>query len=251
MRMRQATPVTITILLCFLVLPRCALAEVTQVSVVVDGLSCPFCVFGVEKKLDAVAGVDGVEVDLETGVATLSLEKGAVPDLAAMESAVEKAGFTPRELRLTAIGTLSVDGNEVRLHLRGDDARYLLSGKGAAVGSATRAELDRKAAVGGVVAVTGVVHQRADGSVALSVDKLEEIQVLSLKVGDMSCDKCAARLTRLLSEAPGVTHATVDFDTGQARVESRGERLEASKMISVVEDAGFTATQIDPAPRHP
>jgi len=249
--MRRATSVTISFLLCFLVLPHGALAEVTQVSVVVDGLSCPFCVFGVEKKLDAVAGVDGVEVDLKTGVATLRLEKGAVPDLAAVQAAVEKAGFTPREIRLTAVGTINVDRRKVHLDVRGAETRYLLSEDGGRVKATTRAELERRAEAGSVVAVTGVVQQRSDGSVALSIDKLEEVQEISLKVEGMSCDKCAARLTRLLGEAPGVSQATVDFNTGEARVQSRGGHLEVSPIISVVEDAGFTATQNDPPPQHP
>ena len=56
------------------------------------------------------------------------------------------------------------------------------------------------------------------------------------------CEKCAERLTGLLQEADGVSHASVDFTTEQATVESVAKPLEPSTLISVVEDAGFTAT---------
>lgn len=62
----------------------------------VDGLSCPFCVYGLEKKLKRVAGVEGVTIDLKAGKAIVRLKPGAEVDDAALRAAVKGAGFTAR-----------------------------------------------------------------------------------------------------------------------------------------------------------
>ncbi len=53
----------------------------------VNGLSCPFCAFGIEKKLLDVDGVQGVEVFLDAGRIALRFE----PDNDATVSDLERA----------------------------------------------------------------------------------------------------------------------------------------------------------------
>lgn len=69
-----------------------------QIIVRVDGASCPFCAFGLEKKLGRIEGVAGVTMDLKSGKATVVLKKGATVSEQALRQAVEEAGFTPREI---------------------------------------------------------------------------------------------------------------------------------------------------------
>lgn len=64
----------------------------------VDGLSCPFCAYGIEKKLGAVKGVQRVEVDIASGTVTVTMAKGATLDEATAKKAVEEAGFSLRGL---------------------------------------------------------------------------------------------------------------------------------------------------------
>ncbi len=64
----------------------------------VDGLSCPFCSYGIEKKLKALPGVDQVEVDMESGVVTVRMVLGATVSDKQLRKAVADAGFTPREI---------------------------------------------------------------------------------------------------------------------------------------------------------
>ncbi len=79
----------------------------------VDGLACPFCAYGVEKKLLAVPGVESIEVLLDEGQIVLRFSREAALDVAALDSAVEKAGFTLRGLLVQdAVGTLSRDGGD-------------------------------------------------------------------------------------------------------------------------------------------
>ncbi len=78
-----------------------------EVSVQVDGLSCPFCAYGLEKKLKKVDNVASFEIQVSEGRVVLNPQPGTSLDLAALEQAVRDGGFTPRALTLTARGRLS------------------------------------------------------------------------------------------------------------------------------------------------
>ena len=83
--------------------------------------------------------------------------------------------------------------------------------------------------------VTGVSPAAAPGGAVRAVD---------LTIGGMTCASCAARVEKKLGKLNGVT-ATVNFATGTARV-SFPAAMPATDLISVVEQAGYTATL--PAP---
>ncbi len=63
-------------------------------TIAVDGLSCPFCAYGLEKNLKKMNGVESVKIDLKTGKATVTLKQGTDVDDKTLRQAVKKAGFT-------------------------------------------------------------------------------------------------------------------------------------------------------------
>ena len=63
----------------------------------VDGLACPFCAYGVEKKVGGLDGVEKIEIDIDGGVVAVTLADGATLDEAAAKQAVDEAGFTLRK----------------------------------------------------------------------------------------------------------------------------------------------------------
>lgn len=63
----------------------------------VDGLACPFCAYGIEKKLNAIKGVQGVGVDIASGTVTVTMAEGVSLDEATAKQAVRDAGFTLRK----------------------------------------------------------------------------------------------------------------------------------------------------------
>jgi len=71
-------------------------AGVSSATIQVDGLSCPFCAYGLEKHLKKVVGVEGVDINMKTGKAVVHLQSGTRVDDAALKTAVKKAGFTAR-----------------------------------------------------------------------------------------------------------------------------------------------------------
>ena len=81
-------------------------AEFVSAELRVNGLSCPFCAFGIEKKLLDVDGVQGVEVFLDDGRIALTFEPENAATVSDLEKAVEKAGFELAALQLAVRGHL-------------------------------------------------------------------------------------------------------------------------------------------------
>lgn len=69
-----------------------------DITVQVAGLSCPFCAYGLEKKMKNLEGVSEVGVLLEEGKVQLKLEAGAQLSEKAIQEAVKKAGFEAKNI---------------------------------------------------------------------------------------------------------------------------------------------------------
>ena len=61
----------------------------------VDGLGCPFCAYGLEKKFKEFKGIKDVKIDIETGDFSFSYPSEKMLSMADVEKQVEKAGYTP------------------------------------------------------------------------------------------------------------------------------------------------------------
>lgn len=62
----------------------------------VDGLACPFCAYGLEKKLGAINGVTSLETNVKDGTVTVTMREGVALDEGSARKAVEAAGFSLR-----------------------------------------------------------------------------------------------------------------------------------------------------------
>lgn len=60
----------------------------------VDGLACPFCAYGVEKKLNNSQGVEAIDIRINEGVVLVTVTENAGFDRARAERIVQEAGFT-------------------------------------------------------------------------------------------------------------------------------------------------------------
>jgi len=70
----------------------------TQYNLRVDGLSCPFCAYGIEKKLIRTEGVESVAFDLEKGVVMVKVGEGVTLTESQLKKLVDDAGFTLRSM---------------------------------------------------------------------------------------------------------------------------------------------------------
>ena len=94
--MHQRSAIELGLLLGLFILASApARAQVTDMRVQVNGMACPFCTRGVQKKLKELDGVQEVNVGLKEGNAALILEEGKAPTIHELKEAVKDAGFTP------------------------------------------------------------------------------------------------------------------------------------------------------------
>lgn len=98
-------------------------AQIIQAKLVVKGLSCPFCAFGLEKNFKK-HGVGKVETELKTGtLKAFQIKKDFEPQT--FYKLVRQSGFTLKSLHVQAKGTLSkIQGEWVLMD--GDNLLFLL-----------------------------------------------------------------------------------------------------------------------------
>lgn len=63
-------------------------------TVMVDGLGCPFCAYGLEKKFKEFKGVKGVQIDMETGQFDFTFPADKPLSIEDVENQVDAAGYT-------------------------------------------------------------------------------------------------------------------------------------------------------------
>jgi copper chaperone CopZ len=134
-RLRSAA-IGLTFLL--VLFPAPARAQVEEVKITVDGLTCNLCAAGLDRSLRKVDGVTGVKVTLATQVATMRLKPGVrvAPDQ--LRAAVERAGQSLVGVEVRLRGTLQRSERQYQLRapelpqvfaLRDDARLQALAGK--------------------------------------------------------------------------------------------------------------------------
>ncbi len=78
-----------------------SLAQSNEVKVRVDGLSCPFCAYGLEKKLNDLDEVDSIFIDFEKGLVVIQVTDSENISEEEIRVRIEEAGFTPGEIVFT------------------------------------------------------------------------------------------------------------------------------------------------------
>lgn len=88
--------------------------DMDKFTVQVDGLGCPFCAYGLEKKIKKLKGIKKVKIDMEDAVMTFNYPAEKELTMAAVEKQVDEAGYT-------AVGTSvvradgTVEKNELKI----------------------------------------------------------------------------------------------------------------------------------------
>ncbi len=82
--------------LAILLAPLAVNAAPMVYSLQVDGLACPFCAYGIEKKLSSIKGVVKIDVDIKKGQVIVTMTEGANLSEQLAHEKVKDAGFTLR-----------------------------------------------------------------------------------------------------------------------------------------------------------
>lgn len=64
-------------------------------TVKVDGLGCPYCAFGLEKKFKELKGIKNQKIQMETGILTFEFPADKSLSIEKVQKQVNEAGYTP------------------------------------------------------------------------------------------------------------------------------------------------------------
>lgn len=84
----------ITLVITALLFSLSVLAAGNQYVLGVKGLACPFCAFGIEKRLHNIEGVSEVQVDVVQSVVRVTMDQGQSLTEDRARQAIREAGFT-------------------------------------------------------------------------------------------------------------------------------------------------------------
>ncbi|MEY8170058.1 heavy metal translocating P-type ATPase [Burkholderia multivorans] len=106
-----------------------------------------------------------------------------------------------------------------------------------AVGAAGYRATVREAVAGSDAMAAQAGHEASPGAAA----------TVLLDIDGMTCASCVSRVEKALVKVPGVTHASVNLATERATVEASVD-VSAARLVEAVEQAGYGATPVEPAP---
>jgi len=69
------------------------------VNVEVNGLSCPFCAYGLEKNLKSIPNIEKISIDVEEAFVTLIIKEGQFVFEKDIKKKVKDAGFTAGDIK--------------------------------------------------------------------------------------------------------------------------------------------------------
>ena len=204
-----------------------AQAGVKSLTVKVDGLACPFCAYGLEKKLKKVEGVETLKIDVNTGEVALNVtagtrltaplgaeEKASIGLVAQVQKAVEEGGFTPRALGATLEGQVVAQNGETHLRLSGTGESLMLEASGS-VDDLDKLKGDPP------LQVAGTLHPETS-PLRFTVERINSSEstavMCRLQISGMACTGCVEAIQASLEKQEGVRGIQIDLESGVAEI---------------------------------
>jgi mercuric ion binding protein len=142
-------------------------AGVEKVSVMVNGMACPFCAYGVEKKLKKVEGVKSIDIDIQKGIAILTVKDGGSINIAQVPGAIEDSGFTPDRIEIVVSGPVSRNSNgDIVMNIQDGTDSFILKGDPEGI----------QGYLGSKARVAGEAMQLEGGVWSIRVERVEEAE---------------------------------------------------------------------------
>lgn len=152
-------------------LPRAAYSQILEVTVTVEGLACPFCAYGIEKKLKRVEGVRSIDIEMNRGVVILVAEKGRSVNIGQIPVAVKDSGFSFSQMKVKVTGIALLGGGKLLLQYGGPDELFTVGDM----------SIDRKRRFseyiesGTTVEAQGIIQEGPEGSWTLHPESLKGV----------------------------------------------------------------------------
>jgi len=158
----------ITIALCFFIAHN-VFAEIEKIDIGVEGLSCPFCVWGLEKKLKEVKSIDKITVYLKQAKAEISLKSDTPLNIASLKKAVKEAGFSVGYIYIIATGNLTEKEDQILFYIKGLGQEFLVYETDAM----SKAKLLEVVKSNVTIRIEGKIHEHKDIAPSLGIEKIE------------------------------------------------------------------------------
>ena len=218
-------------------------AGVISLTVKVDGLACPFCAYGLEKKLKKVEGVETLQIDINSGEVILNVtsdtrltaasgteEQASAGLIVQVQKAVEDGGFTPRALGATVEGQVVAQNGETRLQLSGTEESLVLE-------ESSSVDALRKLKGGQPVQVVGILHPETS-PLRFTVERVISSEsagvVHRLKISGIVCTGCVEAIQAGLEKQEGVRSIQIDLESGLADIVVEDEGISGETLAELV-----------------
>jgi copper chaperone CopZ len=73
----------------------------TYIKVWIDGMACPFCAYGLEKKIKKIDGASDLFIEINEGYISFSVKSDKVPSEDDLKTIVKEAGFFARKIEIS------------------------------------------------------------------------------------------------------------------------------------------------------
>lgn len=150
-------------------LTRAAHSQILEVTVTVEGLACPFCAYGIEKKLKRVEGVRSIDIDMNRGVVVLAAEKGRSVDIGQIPGAVKDSGFSSSQMKARVTGTARLEGEKFLLQYGGLDELLIVGD----MNTDREKQFSEYIKSGKTVEVEGIIQEGPEGAWTLLPESLK------------------------------------------------------------------------------
>lgn len=157
-------------------------AQIREVRIRVDGLACPFCAYGLEKKLKSLEGLESVNISLKKGLVEIHLKKENSLDISKIKVIVRDSGYLLRGIKISAIGYVVIEEDNFLFNIEGNPGKfYLFEGKYIQeklyremsfimLSTEVKDDLIKFHEDKTPINITGPVHEHPDGSFGLSIE---------------------------------------------------------------------------------
>ncbi len=155
----------------------------------VEGLGCPFCAYGLEKKFKDVKGIDDLKIDIKTGKMTFAVPATTALTLAQADARVTKAGYTAKGIAVTRANGKTESMGDIATAVAPTDMAAVKSDKQtfAVAGNCSMCKARIEKAAKGVAGVKTAVWNVDTKQLTVEFDgmktKVKEIQAAVAKTG--------------------------------------------------------------------
>lgn len=238
-------------------------AAVESVTIRVDGIACPFCAYNIEKRLRTLPGVDRgsrIVTSVENGTAVFAWTAGVLFEPTAARQAVRQAGFTPREIYVTAAGMVGIRrsegeaGPEIHLADVAADLAVVITRGERPDWQESWAELLDTVSGSSTpmrIRVTGLVEEdEPEGAWRVVLHRWSPVDfgaALVAEVKELACEQCSTRSMRALHEINDVIHAHANHETDRVFIWTSSSSPDLDQLRQRIETLGFEVVSLKPA----